>query len=185
MRHGPAHLKGHVPEVVDGRILGHEAVGTRVGGRGGRDRRRRGQPRAHLVHLRLRPLPLLPHRSVPSMPRRGRLGPRTPHRRHPGRIRPRPVRRPVTTPDSLAGKRQAIPTTAMGSVREPSTAASRWRLACSSLVTRRRYVHRRSAFGMSSSDRGIGQQPAAGRRESGWTPRTRSGQGERELSTGN
>jgi alcohol dehydrogenase len=35
-------LKGDVPEVTEGRILGHEAVGTRRGGRRGREVRHPG-----------------------------------------------------------------------------------------------------------------------------------------------
>ncbi len=56
-------LKGDVPAVTDGRILGHEAVGTVEAG---------GSRR--------------------PVPRRGRLDPRAQDRRDPGRIRPRAVR---------------------------------------------------------------------------------------------
>ncbi len=53
-------LKGDVPEVTDGRILGHEAVGTVTEvGAGGEERAAR-RPRAGVVHHRLRPVPLLP-----------------------------------------------------------------------------------------------------------------------------
>ena len=52
-------LKGDVPEVKPGTILGHEAVGTVVAtGRRGNDGRR-GRPRPRLVHHLLRALPLL------------------------------------------------------------------------------------------------------------------------------
>ena len=52
-------LKGDVPEVTPGTILGHEAVGTVVEvGRGGHDDRA-GRPGARLVHHLVRPLPLL------------------------------------------------------------------------------------------------------------------------------
>ena len=91
-------LKGDVPEVTEGRILGHEAVGTveSVGSAVttvapgdrvlvscisacGRCRFCREEP--------LRPVP-----------RRRRLDPRPPHRRHAGRVRPGPLRRHLDLP---------------------------------------------------------------------------------------
>ena len=52
-------LKGDVPEVTPGTILGHEAVGT-VEEVGSAVRSvQSGRPCARLVHLRLRHLPLL------------------------------------------------------------------------------------------------------------------------------
>ena len=53
-------LKGDVPAVTDGRILGHEAVGTVESvGSGRQDRQGRG-PRPRVVHHRVRDLPVLP-----------------------------------------------------------------------------------------------------------------------------
>ena len=54
-------LKGDVPAVTDGRILGHEAVGT-VESRSARRVKnvKRRRPGARVVHHRVRRLPLLP-----------------------------------------------------------------------------------------------------------------------------
>ena len=58
-------LKGDVPAVTDGRILGHEAVGTvEAVGRLRRQERQAGRPRARLVHHRVRSVPLLPRRAT-------------------------------------------------------------------------------------------------------------------------
>ena len=51
-------LAGDVPAVTDGRILGHEAVGT-VEQVGSKERQGR-RPRARVLHHRVRRLPLLP-----------------------------------------------------------------------------------------------------------------------------
>src|SRR6266536_3088911 len=69
----------------------------RGGRHGHRDRGRGalggcGRSGAALVHFRLRPLPLLPRRSVRPVPGRGRLDLRPPDRRGPGRVRPGAVR---------------------------------------------------------------------------------------------
>ena len=53
-------LKGDVPAVTDGRILGHEAVGTVVEVGAGVRRLRPGRQGARVLHQRLRNLPLLP-----------------------------------------------------------------------------------------------------------------------------
>ena len=92
-------LKGDVPAVTDGRILGHEAVGTVDGRRRRRPSRQRRRPRARLVHHLMWHLPVLPRRPRRPMPRRRRLDPRSQDRRHPSRARPRAVRRPVDLPD--------------------------------------------------------------------------------------
>ena len=69
-------LKGDVPAVTDGRILGHEGVGTivEVGSAVSQPRGRR--PRDHLLHQRLRSLLVLP----PAAVRRTA----SPTRAHPG-----------------------------------------------------------------------------------------------------
>ena len=86
-------LKGDVPEVTDGRILGHEAVGTvEEVGTGVKNVQAR-RPRARVVHHRVRRVPLLSRGPLRPVPRRRRLDPRPPHRRHPGRVRARAVRR--------------------------------------------------------------------------------------------
>ena len=83
-------LKGDVPAVTEGRILGHEGVGTVLEvGSSVRNRRRR-RPRHHLVRQLVRRLHLLPQRQPVALPRRRgrlrhRLDPRSPDRRHPGR----------------------------------------------------------------------------------------------------
>ena len=86
-------LKGDVPEVTEGRILGHEAVGTvesvGVGGHDGRARR----SGARLVHQRLWAMPLLPGRPLRSVPRWRGVDPGPPHRRDAGRVRPGALRR--------------------------------------------------------------------------------------------
>ena len=69
-------LKGDVPEVTAGRILGHEAVGTVERGRYRREDAGARRPGPRLVHLRLRALPLLPRGPLRPVPRRRRLDPR-------------------------------------------------------------------------------------------------------------
>ena len=91
-------LKGDVPAVTDGRILGHEAVGTVAAGRGRRQERQAGRPRARLLHHLLRRLPVLPRGPLRPVPRRWRLDPRPQDRRHPGRVRPGAVRRQLHLP---------------------------------------------------------------------------------------
>jgi alcohol dehydrogenase-like protein len=89
-------LKGDVPEVEDGRILGHEAVGTvtEVGASV-----RTIQPGDRVVVScisacgRCR---YLPRRQLRPVPGRRWLDPRPPDRRHPGRVRPRTVRRTIS-----------------------------------------------------------------------------------------
>ena len=92
-------LGGDVPEVAPGRILGHEAVGTVVEAGDGVHRLHAGRPGARLVHQRVRDLPVLPRGTLRAVPGRRRLGARPPDRRHPGRIRPRAVRRHLHLPD--------------------------------------------------------------------------------------
>ncbi len=81
-------LKGDVPEVQPGTILGHEAVGH---GRRDRERRhdaRAGRPRARLLHHVVRPLPVLQGRPLRALHRRRRLDLRPPDRRPAGRATP-------------------------------------------------------------------------------------------------
>ena len=98
-------LKGDVPAVTDGRILGHEAVGTVESVGAGVKNVKRRRPGARLVHHRLRRVPLLPGGQLRPVPRRRRLDPRPQDRRHPGRVRAGPVRRHVHLPG--AGRRVA------------------------------------------------------------------------------
>ena len=91
-------LKGDVPAVTDGRILGHEAVGTVESVGAGVKNVSRRRPGARVVHHRLRHLPLLPRGQLRPVPRRRRLDPRPQDRRHPGRVRPGPVRRHLHLP---------------------------------------------------------------------------------------
>ena len=87
-------LKGDVPEVKPGTILGHEAVGTVVEvGSGGHDVAA-GRPRAGLLHHLVRALPLLQARATTGLCiGRRRLDLRPPDRRPAGRVRAGPVRR--------------------------------------------------------------------------------------------
>ena len=97
-------LKGDVPAVTDGRILGHEAVGTVVAVGDGVRRVTVGDRVLVSCITVVRDLPVLPRRSRRSMPRRWRLDPRPQDRRHPGRTRPCAVRRPVDLPDPRRGQ---------------------------------------------------------------------------------
>ena len=96
-------LKGDVPAVTPGRILGHEAVGTIEAVGSERQEPRAGRPGVGLLHHRLRSVPLLPRGQLRPVPRRGRLDPRAQDRRHPGRIRARAVRRHLDVLCSLRG----------------------------------------------------------------------------------
>jgi len=96
-------LKGDVPEVDRGRILGHEAVGTIVDVGSGATGSHRAAG-ADLVHQCLRALPILPRRPVRTVPRWWWMGTRSPDRRHPGRAGQSAVRRWI--PASPARERQ-------------------------------------------------------------------------------
>ena len=92
-------LKGDVPEVT---------AGPHPRPRGRRHRRRRSAPPCKNRAVGDRVLvscitacgavPLLPRRQLRAVPRRRRLDPRPPHRRHPGRVRPGSVRRHLHLP---------------------------------------------------------------------------------------
>ena len=86
------------PSVTTGRILGHEAVGTVEEVGAGVKQVNRRRPRAGLLHLRVRRMPLLPRRPLRTVPGRRRLDPRPPDRRDAGRVRARPVRRHLDLP---------------------------------------------------------------------------------------
>ena len=88
-------LKGDVPEVTPGTILGHEAVGTVVEVGVGGDHGRAGRPGTRLVHHLVRPLPLLQGGPLRPLHRRRRLDLRPHDRRAPGRARAGAVRRHV------------------------------------------------------------------------------------------
>ena len=102
-------LKGDVPTVTEGRILGHEAVGTIDGGRHGREEPPGRRPRAGVLHHRLRRLPVLPGGPLRAVPRRRRLDPRPPDRRHPGRAGPGAVRRHLDVPRPRRRVRRGAP----------------------------------------------------------------------------
>ena len=106
-------LKGDVPEVTPGTILGHEAVGTVVEIGRRRDDARKRRPRPRLVHHVLRPLPVLPGGPLRALHRRRRLDLRSPDRRPPGRVRARAVRRHLRSTRS----RKASPTRTCSSSR--------------------------------------------------------------------
>ena len=118
-------LKGDVPAVTPGRILGHEAVGTVEAVGSGVKTRQARRPGARVVHHRLRRLPLLPRGHVRPVPRRRRLDPRPQDRRHPGRVRPGAVRRHLHLPGARRRQRRA----AADARRHPARPATR--SACS------------------------------------------------------
>ena len=87
-------LKGDVPAVTPGRILGHEGVGTITEVGSAVTELKVGRPRHHLLHQVLRALRQLQDRALLALPGRGRglrdrLDLRAPDRRHPGRVRSR------------------------------------------------------------------------------------------------
>ena len=94
-------LKGDVPAVTDGRILGHEAVGRSLSVGDGVRRVQCRRPGPRVVHHLVRHVPLLPRGARRTVPGWRRLDPRPQDRRHAGRVRPRAVRRPVDLSDSL------------------------------------------------------------------------------------
>ena len=102
-------LKGDVPDVTDGRILGHEAVGTVD-----RGRRRASRPSSLGDRVLVscitvvRPVPVLPGGPLRPVPRRRRLDPRPPDRRHPGRVRPGSVRRHLDLPGPAGVADEAV-----------------------------------------------------------------------------
>src|SRR5471032_2460583 len=77
-------LKGDLPAVTDGRILGHEAVGTVESVGTGVKTVRVGDG--------VRRVPVLPRESIRTVPRWWRMDPRQPDRRHPSRVRASAVR---------------------------------------------------------------------------------------------
>ena len=86
-------LKGDVPAVKPGTILGHEAVGTVVEVGSAVTTLAGGRPRARLVHHLVRALPLLQGGPLRPLHGRRRLDLRPPDRRPPGRVRAGAVRR--------------------------------------------------------------------------------------------
>ena len=86
-------LKGDVPEVKPGTILGHEAVGTVVEIGAAVTTVAAGRSRARFVHQLVRTLPILQGRALRPVHRWRRLDLRPHDRRPSGRVRPRPVRR--------------------------------------------------------------------------------------------
>ena len=77
-------LKGDVPAVTDGRILGHEAVGTVIAVRRWRSTGEGRRSGARLVHHIVRHVRVLPHWARRPMPRWRRLDPRPQDRWHTG-----------------------------------------------------------------------------------------------------
>ena len=102
-------LKGDVPEVKPGTILGHEAVGHGRRDRKRRDHARAGRPRARLLHHVLRAVPLLQGRPLRALHRRRGLDLRPPHRRAAGRVRARAVRRHLGLQGAGRAHRRAGP----------------------------------------------------------------------------
>ena len=91
-------LKGDVPAVTDGRILGHEGVGTIAEVGAAVNKLAVGDRVIISPYHLLRCLLILPSAVACSLPGRrrhvrDRLDLRAPHQRHSGRVRPRPIRR--------------------------------------------------------------------------------------------
>ena len=117
-------LKGDVPEVTPGRILGHEAVGT-VDETGMATRSvKAGRPGPPVVHLGVRPMPLLSGGTVRPVPGRRWLDLRSPHRRGPGRVRQGPVRRHLHLQGPRGPERRA------GAVPRPTSFPPATRSGC-------------------------------------------------------
>ena len=101
--------KGDLPEVTDGRILGHEAVGTVESVGSGVKNVASGRSGPGVLHHRVWRLSLLPRRSLRPVPRRRGMDPRPQHRRHPGRVRSCAVRRHLDVSGSLGSDRRRDP----------------------------------------------------------------------------
>ena len=91
-------LKGDVPAVTDGRILGHEAVGTIEEVGAGVKTRPPGDRVLVSCITACGRCRFCREGTLRPVPRRRRLDPRAPDRRHPGRVRPGAVRRHVHLP---------------------------------------------------------------------------------------
>ena len=98
-------LKGDVPAVTDGRILGHEAVGTVEAVGSWREDGQGRRPRARLVHHLVRDVSLLSGGTVRPVPRRRRVDPRPQDRRHAGRVRAGSVRGHLDLPGARRASR--------------------------------------------------------------------------------
>ena len=93
--------------MTDGRILGHEAVGTVEAVGSAVTTVTAGRPGAGVLHHRVRPLPVLPRGQLRPVPRRRRLDPRPHDRRHPGRVRAGAVRRHLDLPAPRRRRRRS------------------------------------------------------------------------------
>ena len=100
-------LKGDLPSVTPGRILGHEGIGVVDGGGDGGHGRSSRRPGDHLLRHGLREVRLLPERHVLALPRRG-LDPRQHHRRHAGGVRAHPACRHEPLPLPAGGDEEAL-----------------------------------------------------------------------------
>ena len=100
-------LKGDVPTVTDGRILGHEGVGVVEEVGAAVTSFQQGRQGPDLLHHLLRQVRLLPEGRCTRTAAR-RLDPRQHHRRHPGRVRAHPARRhqPLSPPRTAPTKRR-------------------------------------------------------------------------------
>ena len=98
-------LKGDVPSVTDGRILGHEGIGIVEEVGAGVSSFHAGRPGPHLLHHLVRQVRLLQEGHVLALPRR-RLDPRQHHRRHAGGVRPHPARRHEPLPAPRGRRRR-------------------------------------------------------------------------------
>ena len=102
-------LKGDVPAVTDGRILGHEAVGTVDAVGSGVKTVRPGDRVLVSCITVVRDLPVLPRGPGRAVPRRRWLDPRPQDRRDSGRVCPGAVRRPVHLPGARRRHRRGTP----------------------------------------------------------------------------
>ena len=132
-------LKGDVPAVTEGRILGHEAVGTVVETGAAVIVAEEGRPRARARDHVLRALRAVQGRDGGALRggRRDRLDLRPPDRRRAGRVRARAVRRDVRPPRARGRVATSRCCSSPTSSRRATRSASR--TGASSRATRSRW----------------------------------------------
>ena len=102
-------LKGDVPAVTDGRILGHEAVGTVAEIGTAVKNVRVGDKVLVSCITACGVVPLLPRRQLRAVPGWRWVDPRAQDRRHPGRVRAGSVRRHLHVPGAGGRERRGAP----------------------------------------------------------------------------
>ena len=100
-------LHGDVPAVTDGRILGHEAVGTVESVGTGVKRGQAGRQGSGVLHHILWYLPILPRGALRTVPGRRWVDPRPSDRRDTGGVCPGPLRRHINVSGSRRCQRRS------------------------------------------------------------------------------